>query len=109
MPRVSKSARNEAIASLRKSVRKGDTLYVILRHRSASGMSRVIQIIKFGGRGSRPLYLGYLAAEALGWRYDRKYEGVVVTGVGMDTGFHLIYSLARVLFKDGYALKHEWL
>ena len=34
---------------------------------------------------------------------------VGVGGCGMDMGFHLVYTLSRELFDDGYYVKHEWL
>lgn len=127
----------EAIARLRKWVKPGDTLFCNLRHVSRSGMQRSIQLIKIerpakGSREPKMVYLGYNAAKALGWRYDRKREGVIVGGCGMDMGFHLVYELAHVLFPrkagapvatgsgetavghsndkaGGYALRHRWL
>jgi len=33
----------------------------------------------------------------------------MVTGCGMDMGFHLVNSLAYILFGDGYALDQRWL
>jgi len=27
----------------------------------------------------------------------------------MDMGFHLIYSLSNVLYKDGYAINQRWI
>lgn len=40
-----------------------------------------------------------------------------VSGCGMDMGFHMVYNLARTLYRDfkmnggdsGYALKQRWL
>ena len=34
---------------------------------------------------------------------------VGVGGCGMDMGFHLVYTLASVLYKDGYALTHRYI
>jgi hypothetical protein len=36
-------------------------------------------------------------------------NGIRVGGCGMDMGFHLVYTLSRALFDDGYYVKHEWL
>lgn len=110
---------------LLESVKAGDTVFCILRHRSRSGMSRVIQLVVFkddGKYGIQPRWLGYNAAIAMGWRYDEKNEGVRIGGCGMDMGFHAVYSLSRVLFPNGaktdhsssqrdggYALRHRWL
>lgn len=38
----------------------------------------------------------------MGFRYDRKHEAIGAGGCGMDMGFHLVYTLSRVLFPDGF-------
>jgi hypothetical protein len=65
--------------------------------------------------------IGWLAARAMGDRYDRDRQGIKIGGCGMDMGFSLVYDLGRTLYprgfkvngrgrKDGgYALKQEWL
>ncbi len=109
--------REEAIGRLREWLKPGDTVFCILRHRSASGMSRTIALVKMVD--GDPQFLAFNAAVALGWRFDRQREGVKVGGCGMDMGFHLVYELASVLFprvagdadgvSGGYALKSVWL
>ena len=109
----------EARERLLEWVQPGDKLYTILRHRSRSGMQRVIQVVKLPANDNdSPRYLGDDVATVLGWRYNRDKEGVVVDGCGMDMGFHLVYELSAILFpaysegpgrKGGYALKQEWL
>jgi hypothetical protein len=97
-----------ALARLREDLAPGDTVYCVLRHRSRSGMQRVIQLIDI--RAPRYLhFLGYNAAAALGYRYDNEREGVVVGGCGMDMGFHLVSTLSKALFGKETALRHEWL
>jgi hypothetical protein len=86
-------------------IHKNDTVYTQLNHVSRSGMSRKISI--FVIRNNKPIDISYLAEEKLGWTV--KSDGVHVSGCGMDMGFHLVYSLAQVLFKDGYALNQKWL
>ncbi len=51
----------------------------------------------------------YAVSEVLGLRQHPKLDGVVVAGAGMDMGFHLVSSLAYVLYGDQRALKHRWL
>jgi hypothetical protein len=40
-------------------------------------------------------------------------RAIRVGGAGMDMGFHVVYSLSSVLFKDrddaGYVLSHRWI
>lgn len=111
--RTSKKEREEAIGRLKTWIKPGDTLYLVLRHRSASGMSRTIGVKGFSVDSStgeiRDWEFSYNVALALGWRFNRDREGVTVGGCGMDMGFHLVYELAGVLFGDGYTLKHRWL
>ena len=108
LTKIQQTTRDEAKARLLEVVKPGDTVRCILRHVSVSGMSRVIDLIIISSTGEVS-HIGYNAAEALGWGYDRKREGVRVAGCGMDMGFHLVYSLAYVLFNDGYALTSRWL
>lgn len=70
--------------------------------------------------------IGYLAARAMGDKFDRDRQGIPVGGCGMDMGFHLVYGLGSRLWpkgtpkphgrrngepdsNGGYALKHSWL
>jgi hypothetical protein len=114
----------EAIKELRELLKPGETVYTILRHVSASGMSRVIDL--FIMRGNEPRRITWSVAQALGYAYDQKREGLRVSGCGMDMGFHVVYSLARVIFNDrviyqkkatgqvgsndaGYLLNQRWM
>jgi hypothetical protein len=123
-------SKQDAIAQLRKWISPGDTVYTILRHVSASGMTRDIGIVllKKDEKGnSYFLHPNYAVAEALGYgRSPRGADGVRVGGCGMDMGFQIVYSLGAVLWPNGtpkphgrrngepdstggYALKHQWL
>ena len=110
----------EAIDNLREWLKRDDTIYTVLRHRSASGMTRYIDLYVI--RDGRPLRLTWSVAQALNWPYDTKREALKVTGCGMDMGFHAVYTLSAVLFRDsetfrdpvtgedaGYSLRHEWM
>ena len=121
MARVSKTERDEAIERLRGWLKPGDTVHVICRHVSRSGMMRILSPIKMEAceqcrgtglqetgsacgycrSGVQTAHLGYNVARALGWRPD-KDQGVYVHGCGMDMGFHLVYELSHVLFGAGY-------
>lgn len=78
----------------------------ILRHVSASGMTRDMTLLVVDADGEHR-YLTWRAAQVLGWPMKGDY--LRVTGCGMDMGFHVVYSLARCLYGDGYALTHRWL
>ncbi|OAM88504.1 hypothetical protein OH491_10490 [Termitidicoccus mucosus] len=97
----------EAVASLKKWLKPGDTVYTILRHVSASGMSRGMDVYTISG--NKPRRLTWSAAKALDATYDRRKETLRVSGVGEDAGFATVYHLSCKLFGDGYALLHRWL
>lgn len=90
----------EAIERLRAELKPGDTLRTILRHVSASGMSRSISVVKVSD--GETWDLSYLVAHALGRRIDQRHDGVICGGCGMDMGFEVVYALSRALFPDGF-------
>lgn len=89
-------------------------VHTIVTHVSRSGMTRHMRLFM--------VYAGQICeitsrtARALGWRTK---DGVlIVHGVGMDMGFHTVYSLARTLdLPDprnpkgdrGYGITQQWL
>lgn len=90
----------------------------VLRHVTASGMSRDISL--FYVKDNKIINITYYAGIALGWRLvDRNGSRAVrVGGCGMDMGFHLVYTLARTIYRStennhgadvGYWLEHRWL
>jgi hypothetical protein len=109
MSKVSEQEKVEALERLHEWLKPGDTVFTVLRHRSASGMLRSISLLKVtakgGGRsGEEPDVLcfdGNAVRVGLG-SYDQRHEGVRVGGCGMDMGFHLVYELSRALFKGGF-------
>lgn len=121
---MTQSQRQEALDALRAILKPGDTVYTVLRHRSASGMTRTIALCVI--RDNEPRWFTYwLPFIGIGKR-DDKHEGVKVEGCGMDMGFHVVYRLGQELWPDGtpephgirngepdtsggYALKHRWL
>jgi hypothetical protein len=84
----------------------------ILRHCSASGMSRDISVYY------KETNITYLAAIAMGDKVknSKGFNAIRVTGCGMDMGFHLVYNLSITLFspdkydhESAYRLKQRWL
>jgi hypothetical protein len=89
-------------------LKEGDTIYTVLRHVSASGMSRRIDLYTF--KDNKPVYLTGHYAMMQG--EDPPKDGYKVGGCGMDMGFHLVYTLSSLLYKKdrgGYELRHEWI
>jgi hypothetical protein len=99
-----------AVATLREMLHPGDTVHTILRHVSASGMLRHVDVMQFSaGQGGQKQvhqrYLSYLTAKALGYKLSDSHgsQGAIkVAGAGMDMGFALVYNLSSTLFPDGF-------
>ena len=96
-------------------VSEGDTVYTVLRSVSSSGMSRTLSL-KVAKEG-KILDLTYYAAIILEWPLVEVNgsRALRVGGCGMDMGFHTVYTLSRVLFREegstkdaGYLLNHAW-
>ena len=66
----------EAIENLRGIISVGDRVYTILRHRSASGMTRWLDLYII--KDNTPRRITWLAAAALGYTYDFKREALKV-------------------------------
>src|SRR3990167_6282629 len=102
----------EATQRLRQWIKPGDTVHCILRNVSRSGMQREIGLVlmpkadRTGTAGPGPLHPNYAVACVLGERVGKR-DGIVIGGCGMDMGFHLVYSLSRRLFPDGFGVLSE--
>jgi len=86
---------------------KGSTVHLIIRQVSRSGMYRHISV--HGIKENRVSYYSFHVAKLLKWTYKDKTNAVGVGGCGMDMGFHLVYTLSSILYKDGYALTHRYI
>lgn len=106
--KASKSQAADAAAYLRKLLRPGRTVYTVLRHASRSGMMRSIDLFvivppRDGCPADIRCITGSVAA-VLGYPTDRSNGGLRVGGCGMDMGFHVVYSLGRALWPQGFKL-----
>ena len=105
MSRVTKTEKKEAIERLKEVIKPGDTLHLILRSVSRSGMCRRISVKKIVSkdeRGTGILHLDYNINLALGQNPGDTDNGVRMDGCGMDMGLALVYALSFALFPDGY-------
>lgn len=94
---------------LRCMLPEGSTVWTIIRHVSPSGMTRSISVVtvsSYDGE-SEPFDVSYWVARSLGSKVDPKNGGIKRQGCGMDMAFDLVYTLARSLYGDGYALKQR--
>lgn len=107
--------KKEATSMLLSIIKPGDTLYTVLRHVSASGMSRAIDVYQIVD--NEPRCLTYLVGQVLGYSQDKNHDyALKVNGCGMDMGHHLIYSLSCALYcpdnydhDKAYSLNHRWI
>ena len=94
-------------------LKPGDAVYTILRHVSASKMTRDISVVRIGN--NKPENISIAVARLL----DKSLAGddsIRTRGTGMDMGFFLVYSLSQALWPpgslfdgSGYALQQVWL
>ncbi len=82
------------------SLKRGETVYTILRHVSRSGMQRVIELVII--RKGKPIRIGWSAAKLIGSSYDQDHGGIKTDGCGMDMGFNLVHYLSSVLWPKGF-------
>ena len=90
------------IKDLKRLMGRNHEIRTIVRHVSQSGMTRRIScyIVSKGEIHC----IDYLVSRIIGWK-QHKDGGVVVSGCGMDMGFHLIYTLSRVMYPKGFAVQ----
>jgi len=99
MSKRTDAERAEAIATLRKHLKVGDTVHTVLRHVSRSGMMRHISVVITTPEG--PWDVTWHVARILGYR-QADDGGLKVGGCGMDMGFHVVYGLSSMLWPDGH-------
>jgi hypothetical protein len=83
----------------------------IIRHVTASGMSRDISLVSVNDRGQIVNLAWHIDKVCTtGSLKERNGSRVIrVSGAGMDMGFHIVYNLSLVLYGDGYKLRQEWI
>src|SRR5690606_30251682 len=96
-----KEETQEAQDILRDILTPGQTIYTSLRSVASNGTSRHIQVMVPGVSQDGKPYIGNitsLVARACGFRVSDKTDALVVSGWGMDFGFHVVYSIGRALY-----------
>lgn len=98
MTKAQQQAQREAQDELREILSPGDTVGVIQRHVSRSGMMRYLSLRVTDGRD-----ITRLAALAMGEKVHEHggHSVIKVSGCGMDMHFHTVYGLARTLWPNG--------
>lgn len=114
----------QAMEWLSKHIKHKTTIYTMLLHVSSSGMTRhIAPLIVVDGK---IVNISYWIADALGYRRNKRGDGLVIGGCGMDMGYSLVYNICSLFpfyyYKqenkggtpsdDGtncYGLNHVWL
>lgn len=96
--------RERVIGILREWLPVGSTVYGIVTHVSASGMSRCIRFLFVEDGEIKELPPAWVAA-AIGERFNEKRWAVSVSGCGMDVVSASIRSLAQAVHGDSHSLK----
>ena len=88
---------SEEADELRALIKPGDTVYTILEHVSASGMSRWVNAYVY--RDNEPRRITWsVCAMKNAENYSQKHEAALVSGCGTDVGFELVYRLSSALY-----------
>lgn len=91
-------ARRRLMVDLR--IIPGTVVYTNLRHVSSSRTTRHISVhIVHNGA---ILDITRDVSRVLGLKVSDKTYGLIVGGAGMNMGFHIVYSLSRALYRDGF-------
>ena len=98
-------------------IQPGDTIYTSLVKCNRAGDSRQIKVFiirsdpysktKRVSSAFRPFDITYDVAMACGFKMTKDRNALVVHGGGMDMGFHIVYSLGRTLFPEGFTCMGE--
>lgn len=96
--------RMQCIDKVKTMLENVDTVYGIVRHVSASGMSRDIDLCIIAD--NRPVYLTGYVSTILDYPMA-KNRGMKVGGCGMDVVFHCVSSLAQAIGRDYKTLNSE--
>lgn len=109
LTKAQQAERAEAIERLREWVKPGDTVYVILRHVSKSGMSRTLSLVVVDRETGHDLHISRSVALACGIPYTEHHGNgaLKIGGCGFDAGSEAVYLLGRALWPDGGPVEHS--
>ena len=99
--------RDNAIKSLRETIARGSTIYVLLRHKNEMGTCRWLEF--YHAHESELKRITWEVTLAVQGEYCRERDALRFFGTGLDSGFASVHDLSEALFDTGRALKHRWL
>ena len=122
--KYTKEEKDRARRTLERILKPGTTVHTILRHVTASGMQRSIQMKVVSGGDI--VDISWSVAAVLDASMDAKHGGIKVSGCGEDMGYALVHDLGMTLWPQGtpephgmrngepdsfggYALRHRWI
>ena len=122
--KYTKEEKDRARRTLERILKPGTTVHTILRHVTASGMQRSIQMKVVSGGDI--VDISWSVAAVLDASMDAKHGGIKVSGCGEDMGYALVHDLGMTLWPKGtdkphgmrngepdsfggYALRHRWI
>ena len=96
-----------AIEHMKKTFKKGDTIYTQLIKSTKSGTTYIqLRYIK----DNYPFNCTYHYSVIMDHKLDENNSYSIRQSFGnMDMGFHAVYSLCRKIWDDGYYCHHRWL
>lgn len=95
---------DEGKEALRKTLKPGDTIYLIERHRTDSGMARFISLFLF--KAGKPVSLTNSTAAALGYSLLRKegHDTIRVNGFEKEAAFEPVSQISSLLWNGDQQL-----
>lgn len=106
--KTTKEQQQESIDYLRNILKPGDTVSVITRHTSRSGMRRRLSLFVCANGEVTDItwHIARVNGDSVkqGGAYVQD-AGLVANGCGMDMHFAEVYNLGRILFPDGFKVE----
>jgi hypothetical protein len=104
----------DALRTLRRNLVPGDTVYTVLRKYDKRTGNKVISLLALarcdvGPHAQPELWnISGLVSRLTGWKLgNTDMTGIKKDALGMDAGFHLVYTLGRFIWPDGYPCPGE--
>lgn len=99
MKKAEKDAQAAAgLEALKECIQVGSRIYYTVTSVAASGMSRHMKFFMVRDGEIKSLTHAIAAALALKWNGD---GSLTISGCGMDMGFHVVYTIGRMLWPEG--------
>lgn len=105
--KINAADRIEALENLTRWLERGQTLFITLRHRSESGMSRYYDVFIIEDKDLIRITWAACAAGEYGHSYDDRRDALRINGCGFSGAQEITEGIAHAVFNDGRALKYR--